>query len=343
MDKYLKQYCSKFMQFLIVIALVVSLIMAANSEARSLSEHVVVGCSSSETRFANLRTMLPKEYQFTLERKKSRGEAIQKEKTVKMKLFSTKFFPLLQQNRRNHSASGVLLSSLFSNKTQTQTQTQTITQSSPSKALYDRIQTIRDPKISVIPVLDKWVGEGNTVDTRKLHNLVRVMKEFKRFHHALEISQWMTDRCLALSSSDVALRKGLIEKAESALNKAVEGRKPYASSWNVLAIGYVEQNQMLKAVEMLKRATSVGRGRWLPTSVTLDPCLDFLEGKGDVVGIEDIIKSLKKPLTRDIYHRWLRTCVAAGGSVSEVLDQMELDGFSVDEETEKILKTGQSL
>ncbi|TXG55169.1 hypothetical protein EZV62_020425 [Acer yangbiense] len=506
-----------------------------------------------------------------------------------MKLFSTKFFPLLQQNRRNHS--GVLLSSLFSNRAKTQTQT--ITQSSPSKLLYDRIQTIRDPKISVVPVLDKWVGEGNTVDTRKLHNLVRAMKEFKRFHHALEISQWMTDRSLALSSSDVALRldlihrihgiehaenyfnnvsndlksssvygallslytqeasveraeaimqkmremgfatssfpynmlinlyiktgdydkidrlmqemgekgipldkytvrnriaayiaasdlsgmervlnrveedhnfvvdwdlyslvasgyvklglmekalvmiekmerlipprknklafeflltlyastgmknelyrvwnkykpsnyemnashacmitclaklddiegaekifeeweskctmydfrvlnrllvaycrKGLIEKAESALNKAVEGRKPYASSWNVLAIGYVEQNQMLKAVEMLKRAISVGRGRWLPTSVTLDPCLDFLEGKGDVGGIEDIIKSLKKPLTRDIYHRWLRTCIAAGDSVSEVLDQMELDGFSVDEETDKILKTGQSL
>ncbi|KAK3184155.1 hypothetical protein Dsin_031441 [Dipteronia sinensis] len=517
-----------------------------------------------------------------------------------MKLFSTKFFPLLQQNRRNHS--GVLLSSLFSNKTKTKTQIQTqiITQSSPSYSLYDRIQTIRDSKTSVVPVLDKWVGEGNIVDKRKLHNLVRVMKEFKRFHHALEISQWMTDRCLASSSSDVALRldlihrihgiehaekyfntisndlktpnvygallslyaqetsveraeaimqkmremgfatssfpynmlinlyiktgdydkidrlmqemgekaipldkytvrnriaayiaasdlsgmervlnrveenhnfvvdwdlyslaasgyvklgliekalvmiekmerlipprknklafeflltlyastgmknelyrvwnkykpsnnemnashnemnashacmitclaklddiegaekifeeweskctmydfrvlnrllvaycrKGLIEKAESALNKAVEGRKPYASSWNVLATGYVEQSQMLKAVEMLKRAISVGRGRWSPTSVTLDPCLDFLEGKGDVGGIEDIIKSLKKPLTRDIYHRWLRTCVAAGDSVSEVLDQMELDGFSVDEETDKILKTGQSV
>ncbi|KAK3184152.1 hypothetical protein Dsin_031438 [Dipteronia sinensis] len=100
---------------------------------------------------------------------------------------------------------------------------------------------------------------------------------------------------------------------------------------------------MLKAVEMLKMAISVGRGRWWPTSVTLDPCLDFLEGKGDVGGIEDIIKLLKKPLTRDIYHRWLRTCVAAGDSVSKVLDQMKLDGFSVVEETDKILKTGLSL
>ncbi|KAK1567045.1 hypothetical protein Q3G72_007511 [Acer saccharum] len=502
-----------------------------------------------------------------------------------MKLFSTKFFPLFQQNRRNHS--GVLLSSLFSNKIKT------ITQSSPSNSLYDRIQTIRDPKTSVVPVLDQWVGEGNTVDKQQLRNLCGAMTEFKRFHHALEICQWMTDRrCLALSSKDVALRldlihrihgiedaekyfnnvsndlktfnvyrallslyvqeasveraeaimlkmremglatspfpynmlinlyiktgdsdkidklmqemnekaiplekytarnriaayiaasdlsgmervlnqvdkdhhfvddwdlyslavsgyvkfgliekalvmlkkmermipllknklafeylltlyastgmknelyrvwneykppndrvneshacmitclaklddiegaekifeewesqctvydfrvinrllvayskKGLIEKAESTLNKAVEGRKTYASSWNVLAIGYVEQNQMLKAVEMLKRAISVGRGRWWPTSVTLDPCLDFLEEKGDVGGIEDIIKLLKKPLTRDIYHRWLRTCVTAGDSVSKVLDQMKLDGFSVDEETDKILKTGPS-
>ncbi|KAL6286579.1 hypothetical protein ACE6H2_010969 [Prunus campanulata] len=35
-------------------------------------------------------------------------------------------------------------------------------------------------------------------------------------------------------------KKGLFDKAESAVNKAVEGRIPYASTWNVLAIGYTE-------------------------------------------------------------------------------------------------------
>ncbi|KAK3184150.1 hypothetical protein Dsin_031436 [Dipteronia sinensis] len=109
-------------------------------------------------------------------------------------------------------------------------------------------------------------------------------------------------------------KEGLFEKAESAVNKALEGGKPYASLWNVLAMGYKRDNQMAKAAEMLKRALSVGKQEWSPNSVTLDACLDYLEGQGDVGGTEDTIRLLKKfgPLTRDIYHRWLAT----GASVS---------------------------
>ncbi|KAK3184151.1 hypothetical protein Dsin_031437 [Dipteronia sinensis] len=257
-----------------------------------------------------------------------------------MKLqFSTKF---LQQKHQNSCG---VLASIFSTKTQTKvsifsTKTEIETQSSSSKLLYDRIQVIGDLKTSVVPVLDQWVSEGRSIDRGQLRNLVEIMKNLRRFNHALEISQWMTDRHnFALSP------KGLFEKAESAVNKALEGKKPQASLWNVLAVGYEKDNQMPKAVEMLKRAISVGKQGWSPNSVTLDSCLDYLEGQEDVDGVKDMIRLLKKsgPLTRDIYHRWLRTCVAAGDSVYEVVDQSKMDGFSVDEETDKILKTGQSL
>ncbi|TXG55166.1 hypothetical protein EZV62_020422 [Acer yangbiense] len=454
-----------------------------------------------------------------------------------MKLqFSTKF---LQQKHQNSCG---VLASIFSTKTKPKTQTET--QSSSSKLLYDRIEVIEDLKTSVVPVLDQWVSEGRSVDRGQLRNLVEIMNNLRRFNHALEISQWMTDRHnFALSPSEIAHRldmvhrvhgiklaeeyfnsvpndaktcqvygallnayvqqksveeaeaimqtmrvmgfatasfpynmlitlysqigendkievliqemeekgipndkktrevlmsayiatsdismmemvlkwmekdphyvvdwkvysiaangylkgrqfgssyacmitclaklddvegaekifeewesqctamcgnrvlisliiayckEGLFEKADSAVNKALEGKKPRASLWNVLAVGYEKDNQMPKAVEMLKRAISVGKQGWSPNSVTLDACLDHLEGQEDVDGIKDMIRLLKKsgPLTRDIYHRWLRTCVAAGDSVSEVVDQMKMDGFSVDEETDKILKTGQSL
>lgn len=140
-------------------------------------------------------------------------------------------------------------------------------------------------------------------------------------------------------------RNSLFEKAEASANKAAHGRTPYASTWNILAVGYREHNQMPKAVEMLKKAISVGRQGWWPQPITLDACLDYLERQGDVSEMEDMIGLLKKlgPLNRDIYHRWLRTCVAAGGSVSEVIDQMKMDGFSADEETQEILETRPSL
>ncbi|KAL5793792.1 hypothetical protein ACOSP7_002386 [Xanthoceras sorbifolium] len=99
-------------------------------------------------------------------------------------------------------------------------------------------------------------------------------------------------------------KKGLFERAESAVNKALAGSKPPAASlWNVLAVGYEKDNQMPKAVVMLKIAISVGKQGWSPNSVTLDACLDYLESQGEVDGIEDMIRFLKNlgPLMREIY------------------------------------------
>ncbi|GAV70430.1 PPR domain-containing protein [Cephalotus follicularis] len=135
--------------------------------------------------------------------------------------------------------------------------------------------------------------------------------------------------------------KGFLDKAEAAVNKAVVGKTPYAPTWNVLAIGYIKHNQMPKAVDMLKR--SFLRHGWVPNSDVVTACLDYLEGQGDLDEMEDMINSLKKlgPLTRDAYHRLLRTCLKAGKSVDKFLDQMETDGFTADEETRKILEPGE--
>ncbi|KAF3444145.1 hypothetical protein FNV43_RR13835 [Rhamnella rubrinervis] len=102
-------------------------------------------------------------------------------------------------------------------------------------------------------------------------------------------------------------KEGLLEKAESLAMKTAEGRTPYASTWNVLAIGYLENKQMPKAVEMLKKALSVGRKGWMPNRVTLEACLDYLKGQGDSKGMEEIIGLLKElgSFDEDIYEKLL--------------------------------------
>ncbi|BFG25266.1 hypothetical protein CerSpe_115400 [Prunus speciosa] len=139
-------------------------------------------------------------------------------------------------------------------------------------------------------------------------------------------------------------KKGLFDKAESAVKKAGEGRIPYASTWNALAIGYTESKQMPKAIETLKKALSVDRQGWVPDYSTLTACLDYLEGQGDFEGIEEIISLLKNlgPLSRDLYHRLLRASAASGKSVSIILEKMKMDGFTADEEAYKFLETGPS-
>lgn len=97
--------------------------------------------------------------------------------------FSRKLFSLLPQNYQfSISSTRVLASLLFSTKTPTKPLS-----SSHSTTLCRRIEAIRDPRVSIVPVLDQWVKEGNTVDKHHLVSLVRLMKDYKRFKHALEV------------------------------------------------------------------------------------------------------------------------------------------------------------
>ncbi|XP_010272480.1 PREDICTED: pentatricopeptide repeat-containing protein At2g20710, mitochondrial-like isoform X2 [Nelumbo nucifera] len=378
--------------------------------------------------------------------------------------------------------------------------TETLTSPSPD-SLYERIAVTGDPKISVVPVLEKWVDEGRSVNKVELNLLIRKLKFLRKFKHALETGQhekidilmqemkekgilhdqftlnnqlsafasasnvrgmeetlnqmekdpyitidWNTyaiiangyikaglfDNALAMlkkmeriiitqRSTTVGLdyllslyssmgrkdelyrvwnlyklsgkrnssyccmitslaklddikgaemifkewesncafydfrvlnrllvaycKNGLFDKAELVLQKAVVGRTPYASTWNILAMGYVENKQMSKAVEMLKKAMLVAREGWRPNLATLVACLDYLEEKRDVEGVEDLVRLFRAtgPLSRDLYHRLLRIYLAAGKPSSSILDQMKVDGLPINEETQTILKTGQDL
>lgn len=135
-------------------------------------------------------------------------------------------------------------------------------------------------------------------------------------------------------------KKGLLDRAVTVVKKASEGRTPYASTWNILAEGYVEHKQMDKAVQMFKKALSVGRHGWTPSSIILDACLEYLEGQGDAAGMEEMIVLLKisGSVSQNIYHRLLRTYISTGKSVSGILQQMKIDGFTVNEETQRILE-----
>lgn len=140
-------------------------------------------------------------------------------------------------------------------------------------------------------------------------------------------------------------RKGLFDKAESVVNQAVVGRTPYASTWNVLAKGYAEHRRMSKAVEMLKKSMLVGRKDWKPKHDIVETCLDYLEEQGDEETMEEIIQLCKSSgtVSKEMYYRLLRTSIAGGKPVLGILEQMKMDGFSADEEVDKILGTKTNL
>ncbi|CAL9226323.1 unnamed protein product, partial [Arabidopsis halleri] len=79
--------------------------------------------------------------------------------------------------------------------------------------LYKKISPLGDPKISIVPVLDEWRGEGNYTSKEELRGMIKELIKYKRFVHALEVSRWMSDRMFyPLSLTDFGTRINLISR-----------------------------------------------------------------------------------------------------------------------------------
>ncbi|KAK9092535.1 hypothetical protein Syun_027446 [Stephania yunnanensis] len=91
--------------------------------------------------------------------------------------------------------------------------TKTQNSSPPKDDLYRRISPLGDPNISVSPVLDQWIKEGRIVSPTQLRSMIKELRGYTRFTHALEMSQWMSDRkYISLTPADMAIRLDLISK-----------------------------------------------------------------------------------------------------------------------------------
>lgn len=93
---------------------------------------------------------------------------------------------------------------------------------------------------------------------------------------------------------DAYCRKGLLAKAEAFLNKAMtKGGKPSFDSWYYLACGYLEDNELSKASETMRKAIALCPPGCKPSKEILATCLEYLEGKGDVEGVDKFIDLLR--------------------------------------------------
>lgn len=79
--------------------------------------------------------------------------------------------------------------------------------------LYGRISRVGDRNASILPILDEWIEEGGNAEKDDLVTIIKELREFKKYKHALELSIWLTDkRYFSLIKADVAIRLDLISK-----------------------------------------------------------------------------------------------------------------------------------
>ncbi|KAM0054309.1 putative tetratricopeptide-like helical domain superfamily [Helianthus debilis subsp. tardiflorus] len=169
--------------------------------------------------------------------------------------FSTKLplqtsSPSLTQRKNKNSSHG---SPTFSNKTES------------DSSLYRRISPVGDPGLSIVPVLDQWVSEGRKVDKDSLDSIVKSLMKFRRFTHALEVLEWMTDkRYIPPTKGDIRDRLHLIykvhglEKAEEFYNNISQVFKGFHINICLLNIYALEKLED-KAEAMMQKLRDSGR------------------------------------------------------------------------------------
>ncbi|KAI7992051.1 Pentatricopeptide repeat-containing protein [Camellia lanceoleosa] len=142
----------------------------------------------------------------------------------------------------------------------------TSTASAPAKprdSLYRRISPLGQPTASIVPVLDRWIEEGRNVSKEQLQHLVKELRRYSRFRHALEVSQWMSDkRYFELSFADIAVRLDLIakvhgtEQAENYFNNISQKSKHMA--YCTLLNCYAREKYVEKAEVIMQKMKELG-------------------------------------------------------------------------------------
>ncbi|KAL4348436.1 hypothetical protein GQ457_17G023930 [Hibiscus cannabinus] len=110
----------------------------------------------------------------------------------------------------NSSVSGILRVVAYSTKTLSRP---SASPSSPPDTLNIRISRSGDPKVSIVPVINRWLEEGKPIKQPMVQVIIRQLRSLRRYKHALELSEYMSEemKC-SITVGDMAVRLDLISK-----------------------------------------------------------------------------------------------------------------------------------
>lgn len=165
------------------------------------------------------------------------------------------------------------------------------------------------------------------------HRMIRGLEKLDDLDGAEKIfSEWEANRVhfdiripnLLISAY---CKKGHIEKAISIIEQLVEsGKQPNGSTWNRLALGYCVQNDMEKAVEMMKKAILASHPGWKPHFHSLVSCVKYLQSIGDTQGEEELKDLLR---VRGLYskevERGIDKYIEIGNCKSKALNETDFE------------------
>ncbi|KAK1437973.1 hypothetical protein QVD17_03774 [Tagetes erecta] len=178
------------------------------------------------------------------------------------------------------------------------TETNIITQkpkpsSKSNDNLYKRISPIGDPNVSVIPILDQWEKEGKPVMFSRLVVIIKSLRKFNRYTHALQISEWMAKKRSKLVPAGVAVHLDLVSKVQG-----VEQAEKYFDSvpddvkslqvYGALLNCYATTKSVEKAEALAEKMKQMG----MMTTLSYNSLLNLYKKTGDIEKLDKIYQEM---------------------------------------------------
>ncbi|EEF44444.1 pentatricopeptide repeat-containing protein At2g20710, mitochondrial [Ricinus communis] len=213
------------------------------------------------------------------------------------------------------------------------TSTYSLSSSAPIDTLYGRISKAGKPSISIVPILEKWLEEGNDVKKPELQKFVKQLRKYRRFTHALQVSEWMTDKkgC-SLLPGDVAVRLDLISKvhglvkAEEYFNSIPDtsrDRQVYGALLNCCA----HSKLLGKAEATMQKMKDLG---FVKNSLSYNVMLSLYSHMGNYEKLDPLVQEMEEngiSCDRITYCIRLNACVNSSDieGMEKLLMKMEVD------------------
>lgn len=226
--------------------------------------------------------------------------------------------------RKLQNVRSLIGSRSYATATITQTETNDSSKKVKKVSLYSRISPLGNPNLAMTPELDDWIGKGKKVRHSELKQIIHDLRKRRRFHHALEVSEWMNKNGIcAFTPVDHAVQLDLIGKvhgfleAEKYFNSLTEQDKT-DKTYGALLHCYVRQRETEKSLSHFQKMKENGFGL-SPVAFNDIMCLHIRTGQTDKV--LDVLNDMKKNgVAPD--NLTYRMCINSYGDKNEI-EEME--------------------
>ncbi|KAI3716929.1 hypothetical protein L1987_68166 [Smallanthus sonchifolius] len=199
-------------------------------------------------------------------------------------------------------------------------------------SLYSKISPLGNPSLAMTPELDDWIKTGKKVRSSEVKQIIHDLRKRRRFHHALEVSEWMNKKGIcAFTPTDHAVQLDLIGKvhgflaAEKYFNSLTEQDKT-DKTYGALLHCYVRQRETEKSLSHFQKMKEKGfvlspityndimclyihinetdkvhdvlnemrRNGVSPDNLSYRICINAYGDKMDITGMENVLTEMEK-------------------------------------------------